>query len=114
LLFPAAEVGTTNATLLNYIGAGGTLLEDGTISNPEALERYFTFLSTARGQGVIPVTVLDIPGYNATWRAYAENRGDLALVQAAQFYPNATGIKPPGYAPAPTQNGESVTMADVW
>jgi ABC-type glycerol-3-phosphate transport system substrate-binding protein len=31
-----------------------------------------------------------------------------------QFYPNATGIKPPSYAIVPTRNGEPITIADTW
>lgn len=113
-LFPAAEGGTTSAALLHYVAAGGTLLEDGSITSPEALERYFNFLVETRAKDVIPATVLDMPGYNAVWRAFAENRADLALVQVLQFYPNATGIKPPSYAAAPTLDGEPLSIADTW
>jgi ABC-type glycerol-3-phosphate transport system substrate-binding protein len=113
-LFPAAEGGTTTAALLHYVAAGGTLLEDGSITSPEALENYFNFLVEMRANDMIPATVLDMPGYNAVWRAFAENRADLALVQVLQFYPNATGIKPPSYAPTPTLNGEPHAIADTW
>jgi ABC-type glycerol-3-phosphate transport system substrate-binding protein len=114
LLFPAAEVGTTNATLLLYIGAGGALLEDGTINDAEAIEGYFAFLAESSEQGIIPATVLDMPSYNAVWRAFAEDRSNLAAAQVMQFYPNAAGIKPPGYTLLPTRSGESVTIADTW
>jgi ABC-type glycerol-3-phosphate transport system substrate-binding protein len=112
--YPAAEVGTTNATLLQYVGAGGVLLEDGSVSEPEALEQFFAFVVQAREQEIIPLTVLDLPGYNSVWRAFAEDRTNLAAVQVMQFYPNAAGIKPPGYAIVPTRSGESMTIADVW
>ncbi|MCC6458370.1 MAG: extracellular solute-binding protein [Caldilineaceae bacterium] len=114
LLFPAAESGTTNVTLLHYVGAGGDLLEDGGISDPAVLEQFFAFLAEAHEQGVIPASVLDMPGFNSVWRAYTEDRTEMAAVQVAQFYPNATGIKPPSYALVPTQSGASITIADTW
>ena len=113
-VFPAAEVGTTNATLLQYVGAGGVLLEDGSVSNPDVLEDFFTFIAQARQREIIPATVLDLPGYNSVWRAYSEERADFATVQVAQFLPNAAGVKPPGYALVPTRNGLDISVADTW
>jgi ABC-type glycerol-3-phosphate transport system substrate-binding protein len=114
LLFPGAESGTTNVTLLHYVGAGGDLLEDGSINDPEVLEQFFTFIAEAHEQGVIPASVLDMLGFNMVWRAYTEDRTEMAAVQVAQFYPNAGGIKPPNYALVPTQSGASITIADTW
>jgi ABC-type glycerol-3-phosphate transport system substrate-binding protein len=114
ILFPAAETGNVTTSLLNYAGAGGALLEDGSISDPEAMEAFFTFLADGRAQEVIPVSVLEMSSYNAVWRSFAEDRSNLAAVQVAQFFPNATGIKPPGYAFLPTRNGDPVTIADTW
>jgi ABC-type glycerol-3-phosphate transport system substrate-binding protein len=113
-LFPAAEVATPNAALLQYVGAGGVLLEDGTIRDPAVLEDYFTFVAEAHEQNIIPTSVLDMLGFNAVWRAYAEDRTGLANIQVMQFYPNTTGIKPPSYALTPTRDGNSVTIADTW
>jgi maltose-binding protein MalE len=113
-IYPAAESGTANATLLQYVGAGGELLEDGSISDPTALEEFFTFVAQAHEQDVIPSAALDMPGFNSVWRAFAEDRTNLATVQIAQFYPNAAGIKPPNYAAVPTRSGERITIADTW
>jgi ABC-type glycerol-3-phosphate transport system substrate-binding protein len=114
MLFPAAEIGTTNETLLQYVGAGGELLEDGGISDPAVLEAYFTFVTQAHKLGIIPPSVLDMPGFNSVWRAFAEDRSELAIVQVTQFYPNAAGIKPPGYTFVPTQKGDPITISDTW
>jgi ABC-type glycerol-3-phosphate transport system substrate-binding protein len=113
-LFPAAEIGTTNATLLQYIGAGGELLEDGSISDPEILKDFFTFIAQAHQRNIIPSAVLDLSSFNAVWRAFVADRNVLATVQMTQFYPNAAGINPPSYAIVPTRNGSSVTIADTW
>ncbi len=113
-LYPATETGTTNATLLQYVGAGGELLEDGSISDPEVLEAFFTFLVQAHESGVIPNSVLDMSGFSSVWRAFSEDRTLLATVQVTQFHPNATGIKPPNYTFVPTRNGDPVTIADTW
>ena len=112
--FPAGESGPTTSALLHYVAAGGELLEDGSISDPEALEAYFTFLTEARDLGIINISTLDMNAYSAAWRAFAEDRVDLAEVQANQFYPNMAGINPPSYTTVPTSNGDSVTIADTW
>jgi ABC-type glycerol-3-phosphate transport system substrate-binding protein len=114
LTYPAAEIGTTNATLLHYVGAGGVLLEDGTVTDSEALAAFFTFVADARRQELIPATTLDMPGYSSVWRAFAEARADLAAVQVAQYYPNAAGVIPPGYALVPTRNGTNITVTETW
>jgi ABC-type glycerol-3-phosphate transport system substrate-binding protein len=114
LLFPAAENSTINATLLQYVGAGGELLEDGGISDPAVLEQFFAFVAQAYEQNVIPADVLDMSSFSAVWRAYTEDRGNLAAVQVSQFHPNAAGIKPASYGIVPTQNGASITIAETW
>ena len=113
-LFPAAEAGTTYSTLLHYVGAGGELLEDGAVSDPVALERFFAFITEAHEQEIIPTAVLDIQNFNSSWRAFSEDQSNLVAVQVAQFYPNTTGIKPPSYAPLPTRSGDRVTIAETW
>lgn len=114
LLFPAAEAGTPNATLLQYVGAGGELLDNGTVSDPKVLEEFFRLIDQARQGGMIPTDVLDMPSFNAVWRTFSENRADVAAVEVAQFYPNATGIKPPNYAVMPTLQGGQITVAETW
>lgn len=114
LILPASEIGTTNATLLNYIGAGGALMADGGISSPDAIANYFTFISQARQNSIIQPQLLDIPGYNATWRAFSSSRNDFALAQVNQFFPNTTSGRPTNYAAIPTNNGQIVTVADGW
>jgi len=114
LLFPAAEAGTSNAALLQYVGAGGKLLDDGSISDPEALEAFFRFIAQAHQQAVIPAAALDLPSFNATWREFADDHNNLATVQMTQFYPNSTNAKPAHYAPVPTRNGEELTIPETW
>lgn len=114
LIFPGAENASPAATLLQYVGAGGSLLENGSVSDPAALEQLFTFVAQARDQNIIPNTVVEIPGFSAMWRAYTEQPGKLATVQVNQFSPNATGINPPAYSHVPTRSGETVTIADTW
>lgn len=113
-LFPGAEMATANALLLQYVGAGGVLWEDGTVRDSAALEDLFSFIAQARRQEIIPSSVLDMPGFGTVWRAYAEDRTALANVQVAQFYPNATGIRPASFAPAPTRSGLPVTITETW
>jgi ABC-type glycerol-3-phosphate transport system substrate-binding protein len=113
-LFPAAEAGTSNATLLQYVGAGGKLMDDGSISDPEALEAFFRFVAQAHEQEVIPAAVLDLPTFSASWREFADDHTNLAMVEVTQFYPNTTSVKSLRYAAAPTRNGVEVTVPNTW
>jgi len=113
-LFPAAEAGTFDATLLQYAGMGGQLLEDGSISDPAALEEFFRFVAKAHEQEVIPAAVLDLPSFNGTWREFSDDHNNLAMVEVTQFYPSSAGDKTLRYAAVPTGNGEEITVADTW
>jgi ABC-type glycerol-3-phosphate transport system substrate-binding protein len=113
-IFPGAENALPTATLLQYVGAGGILLENGSVNDPAALEQLFTFVAQARERNIIPNTVVEISGFNSVWSAYTEQPGQLATVQVNQFSPNATGIDPPSYSHIPTRSGETVTIADTW
>lgn len=113
-IFPGAENAPPNATLLQYVGAGGELLENGSVSDPAALEQLFTFVAQAHEQNIILNDVIEMPGFNAVWRSYIEQPGGLATVQVNQFYPSAAGIDPPSFSLVPTRSGEPVTIAETW
>jgi ABC-type glycerol-3-phosphate transport system substrate-binding protein len=116
LIFPAGEGDTAHvgATLLHYVGSGGTLLEDGRVENAAALDAYFAFLLEAQAAGVIPLTVLEQPDFTSTWRSFVSQPDQLALTRVNLFLASLSSAEPFGYAPAPTRLGQPQTVADTW
>lgn len=116
LIFPAGEGDTAHvgATLLHYVGSGGTLLEDGRVADAAALDAYFAFLVEARAGGGIPLTVLEQSDFAGVWRSFVNQPDQLALTQVNHFLASLSGAEPFGYAPAPTRLGAPITVADTW
>jgi ABC-type glycerol-3-phosphate transport system substrate-binding protein len=114
--YPAAGGGLfDNATvLLQYAGAGGVLMEDGSVSDPDALAAVFRFLMSARNQEVIPADVVEAATFDETWAAYLALPTGMASVDSSNFLAQG-GVTPTSrFAPIPTQNGQSLTVANTW
>ena len=115
-LFPGSGGdGFQNASiLLQYIGAGGQLLEDGSISNPEALEAVFEFLVEGRIRGIIPSEVADLASLNAVWTAFVSGGRGVAASAADTFLENRDSAPQVHFGQVPTRNGLHATIADTW
>ena len=57
------------SVLLQYVGAGGQLLENGSTSSEEALGAVFEFTKAAQESGVIPETVTELATLDGVWNA---------------------------------------------
>jgi ABC-type glycerol-3-phosphate transport system substrate-binding protein len=114
-LFPGGnEEGYQPAhTLLQYVAAGGELLEDGSITSPEALRAYFDFLAEGRLRGAIPAEAADLSTFQAVWESYTGEPAGLAGIQTYQFRAGKEGVRP-AFGPVPTRSGEPVTVAETW
>jgi ABC-type glycerol-3-phosphate transport system substrate-binding protein len=100
--------------LLQYIGAGGQLLEDGSVSSDEALEAVFEFLVEGRIRGVIPGDVTEIASLGAAWTTFVNRGGGVATSAADTFLENRDSAPQVQYAQMPTRNGLPTTIADTW
>ena len=78
-LFAAAggDVFESGTALVQYVGTGGQLVEDGSTSSDEALESVFMFLVDGRLRNVIPAEVLELATLESVWNALAEKRARL-------------------------------------
>lgn len=114
--YPAAGGGLfDNATvLLQYAGAGGVLMEDGSVSDPDALSAVFRFLTSARNQEVIPADVVETATFDEVWAAYVALPTGMVSVDSTNFLAHG-GVTPTGqFAPIPTENGQPLTIANTW
>jgi ABC-type glycerol-3-phosphate transport system substrate-binding protein len=115
-LFPAgSRDGYANASvLLQYVGAGGQLLEDGTVSNPDALEAVFEFYLSGMEQGHIPSEIEQYAGLNSVWRAFEEGLADMVDTSSTLLLNESDPAAEMGYASVPTLTGDSTTLANTW
>ena len=114
--FPAGvrESSYDESLLLQYVGAGGELLENGGISSLQAAEAFFAFLARAKDKGVITDAVLDLPSLKAAWNVFQINPQGVANV-SANFYMSQVGIQENiRFGPLPTQDGTNITIAHTW
>ncbi|MBP7961619.1 MAG: extracellular solute-binding protein [Caldilineaceae bacterium] len=100
--------------LLQYVGAGGSLSEDGTLTDAAALVDLFTFLAEARQSGAIPDRILGLLSEETTWGAFADGDAGLAAVNAHYYLSQREVLDQVGYGPVPTQDGTPSTVAQTW
>lgn len=111
LIFPTGgENDAALVTLLQYVGAGGQLADDGALSDPAALTAFFEFVAAAQETGLIPPDVVDLATFDAVWRAYQTARPDIVSLAVAG-YRQAAGA---AYVPVPTRHGNSAAVAATW
>ena len=115
LLFPTGpDTDAATVTLLQYVGAGGRLTEDGTLTDPDALEALFDFITTAQADGLIPPELVDLATFDAVWRAYLGARPEITSLVITGYHQAATVGGDVAYAPVPTQAGGTITVAATW
>lgn len=102
------------SVLLQYVGAGGQLLENGSTSNEEALGAVFEFTKTAEESGVIPEAVSELSTLDGVWNALAEQGWGSGNVSAARYLIDREAAPGLGYAQIPTRNGLPATLGTTW
>lgn len=113
--FAAGKHDSPNESLLlQYVGAGGQLFEDGTVSNPEALTELFAFLMQAKAAGVLPEEILALKTSNESWLAFAGQQRGFADASAHWVLSQPAAVSDLGFAQIPTINGATVTIAQTW
>lgn len=100
--------------LLQYLGAGGQLFEDGVVSNPEALTQLFTFLSEAQSNGIFPSEVLQLTTFEETWATFVAQPNSLADISASLVLLRRNSLNNLGFAQIPTINGAAISIAHTW
>lgn len=115
--FPAASQadGVNDATLVQYLGAGGRLTDaDG---NPQLeadpLVAVLSFYTQAVTLGVIsPTLVLSMDDAEDSWALFQAGQAGMAVVDAHRFWSERDPIAAP--ALIPTRTGRAVALARGW
>lgn len=102
------------SVLLQYVGAGGQLLEDGSTSNDEALRALFDFIVEGRIRNTIPASVAEIATLDAVWSRVSGAEPALGNVAAAVYLTNRDVAPQVLFGQTPTRHGLPVTIASTW
>ncbi|NJN84530.1 MAG: extracellular solute-binding protein [Caldilineaceae bacterium] len=102
------------SVLLQYVGAGGQLLENGVVDDPEALEAVFRFMISAQEAGLIPEYVEDLTTLESVWSTLITEGTGYANVSSNQYLGQKDLLSGIGYAQVPTRNGLPATIGRTW
>ncbi|MEZ4710515.1 MAG: extracellular solute-binding protein [Caldilineaceae bacterium] len=105
---------SSDSVLLQYVGAGGELREDGVLTNPEALVTVFNFWAAGLESGVISPSLLDYATLDAVWEQFAGAGSGLAEVSANRFLARQATLSDVRFTSIPTRSGTPVTIGRVW
>lgn len=113
-LFPAGGLdGSVNdATLVQYVAAGGRLLDEtgSPLLEARPLEAVLGFYAQAAEAGVIsPTLLLSLPDNDACWEQFRQGGTAMAVVGSRRFW--AEGERDALPAPVPTPDGRTVVLA---
>lgn len=82
--------------------------------NVSVTTSVLTFYQRARAANLIPDSVLAIKSVHDVWPLFADGQVPLAQVQASDFIAEGGRLTNAGFAPLPTQDGLSTTLASSW
>jgi ABC-type glycerol-3-phosphate transport system substrate-binding protein len=116
-LFPAGGVdGRVNdATLIQYLGAGGRLTDaEGNPSlDEDTMIDVFDFYSRCITNTVIaPTQVLTATHVDQVWEQFREGEGGMTTVRASRYWLEADDTMAP--APIPTEEGQTISIGRGW
>ncbi|MCX6043942.1 MAG: extracellular solute-binding protein [Chloroflexi bacterium] len=115
-LFPAGIHDSLydESLLLQYVGAGGQLLESGEINNLDAAKALLAFLAQGKAGGVIPDKALNLSSLNAIWMAFAAKPMGIANVSASLYLSQPKLPDGLNFDVVPTLTGQDSTIARTW
>jgi len=116
-LFPAGGIdGRVNdATLIQYLGAGGRLTDaEGNPSlDEDTMIDVFDFYSRCITNTVIaPTQVLTATHVDQVWERFKEGEGGMTTVRASRYWVEADDAMAP--APIPTKDGQTISIGRGW
>lgn len=116
-LFPAGgtDGGVNDATLIQYLGAGGSLTdEEGNPSlDEEVMADVFNFYRQCITNTVIaPTQVLSSTHVDQAWEQFRAGEAGMTTVRASRYWLEADEAM--AAAPIPTREGQAVSIARGW
>ncbi len=117
LLFPAApeEDMASDALLIAYLGTGATLHheEDEPLLERAYVEQVFQFFKNLLDANQLrPEHVGALTNAAASWEAYQQGQGTLAVVPAGLYWTSPAQTGTPGWFPSP--DGAPFTLGQLW
>ncbi len=115
-LFPAGLHDSLydESLLLQYVGAGGQLLDSGEINNLDAAKALLTFLVQGKASGIIPDTALNLASLHSVWTDFASEPSGVANISASIYLSQSKSPERLNFGPVPTLNGQDITIARTW
>ncbi len=114
-LFAAGKRELPNESLLlQYVGAGGQLTEDGAVNNPDALKALFTFVAQAKQQGILPGSLVEIKNLDTVWSTFEADPAGFADTSARLVLARRQTLERLGFGHIPTATGATLTIAHTW
>lgn len=114
--FPAGRAnGINEVFLLQYLAAGGTPPQNGTMAlNEQALLTTLTFYEQAREVGLLDDTLLDYTTFVEYEEQLIGGTLDAGVVRASTYFRLTSAGHPLAAAFIPTLNGQPVTQVNGW
>lgn len=100
--------------LVQYVGAGGQLLENGSTSSEEALLAVFDFVEVGRQSGVFPGAVAELATLDGVWNALLTQGSGFGNVSSARYLASREAAPPLAFGEIPTRNGMPTTVGATW
>ncbi len=115
-MFPARRTtGLSNVFLLQYLAAGGTLSEAGTLTlNQEALQTTLEFYEAASDAGLISGFALNYTQPSDYLQAFNAEEFDVAVFQSSTYLQLHEADERLRIAPIPSATGQPAAVLDGW
>ncbi len=113
-VFPTVGLDGVMSMLLQYIGAGGTLSDEGLDIDEAALKRLYDFYATGIADGMIPPEVASLASMDAVWAAMSADSGDIVDTTAGFLLNQSESPDGLLYGGSPTEDGQAVSVSRTW
>jgi ABC-type glycerol-3-phosphate transport system substrate-binding protein len=116
-VFPAAQAnGVNRTTLLQYMAAGGRLIDDegNPIVDAAALAEVLTFYEAARDAGVLDPSVLQYDTPTDAWNLYLGDEIGFAEVSSVPYLAGRAEARNTELAGVLTEEGNPITLVTGW
>lgn len=117
-IFPAGrgDGSSADAFLLHYLALGGTLGDNNArpALDTALAARVLRDYRSAMELGIVPDTVRTMRTLDDCWMSYVAGEASLTHASSQQFARDRSALQNARYAPIPTINGKTITLARSW
>ena len=115
-LFAANDTPVSWTVLLQYLAAGGQLVdEDGTATlSTDALQTVLEFYAEGEAAGIFTPALLDYTQPQDYWNVFVTGEAHLVTVDTRTYLSQQASVQSVAPSIIPTANGTSLTVVDGW